>query len=405
MTFHTFIRQKRFNVIFVLFLLLSLILLFKHSPVYTNRTPVVDLTQGYTFDQSATPFVGTRRENATILILARNSEAKALAETLRNFEQVFNHKFNYPYVMLSDEPFDRMFKDLVEPVVSSTIEYGLVPHDQWSIPTWLNTSKVFEQMSFMAEAGINYGASLSYRHMCRYNSGFFFRHPLVQKYTFYWRVEPGVQFLCDIQYDPFIYMADHGKKYSFVVSFDEALDTIPTLWPTVKRYVAQSGLDPSWLGFFQCLDGDYNLCHFWSNFEIGDLRFFRSPEYLDFFKFLDKDGGFYYERWGDAPVHSLAAALLLKKNEVHYFHDIGYFHNPYGHCPVENGEYPSRCGGCEGKVGIHKQMNCAARWLRYEPEKDETMIPDFFQRSGQLLSSNVPQYKHPPNSPFDLNKN
>ncbi len=23
-------------------------------------------------------------------------------------------------------------------------------------------------------------------------------------------------------------------------------------------------------------DGEYNLCHFWSNFELGDLRFFRS---------------------------------------------------------------------------------------------------------------------------------
>ena len=23
-------------------------------------------------------------------------------------------------------------------------------------------------------------------------------------------------------------------------------------------------------------DGEYNLCHFWCNFELGDLRFFRS---------------------------------------------------------------------------------------------------------------------------------
>lgn len=36
------------------------------------------------------------------------------------------------------------------------------------------------------------------------------------------------------------------------------------------------------------MQGGYNLCHFWSNFELGDLRFFRSRPYLDFFDWLDR---------------------------------------------------------------------------------------------------------------------
>jgi hypothetical protein len=43
----------------------------------------------------------------------------------------------------------------------------------------------------------------------------------------------------------------------------------------------------------------------------------------------------FYIRWGDAPVHSIAAALMLKKDEVHWFYDHGYFHNPFGQCPRE----------------------------------------------------------------------
>jgi len=35
----------------------------------------------------------------------------------------------------------------------------------------------------------------------------------------------------------------------------------------------------------------------WSNFEIGDLRFWRSEAYMKFFEHLDEAGGFYYERW------------------------------------------------------------------------------------------------------------
>lgn len=44
---------------------------------------------------------------------------------------------------------------------------------------------------------------------------------------------------------------------------------------------------------------EYNLCHFWSNFEIGSLSFYRSEAYQKYFEYLDQTGGFYYE------VHSL----------------------------------------------------------------------------------------------------
>ena len=75
-------------------------------------------------------------------------------------------------------------------------------------------------------------------------------------------------------------------------------------------------------------NGEYNLCHFWSNFEIADLNFFRSDTYLEYFNHLDKAGGFFYERWGDAPVHSLAIGMFLPKEKIHFFENIGYYHAP-----------------------------------------------------------------------------
>jgi hypothetical protein len=71
----------------------------------------------------------------------------------------------------------------------------------------------------------------------------------------------------------------------------------------------------------------------WSNFEVGDLDFFRSKAYLDFFTHLDNTGKFFYERWGDAPVHSIGVALLLPASQIHYFEDIGYYHGPFWNCP------------------------------------------------------------------------
>jgi hypothetical protein len=62
----------------------------------------------------------------------------------------------------------------------------------------------------------------------------------------------------------------------------------------------------------------------WSNFEIADMDFWRGPAYTAYFNHLEANGGFYYERWGDAPVHSIAAALFLPQREIHFFEEIGY---------------------------------------------------------------------------------
>lgn len=78
----------------------------------------------------------------------------------------------------------------------------------------------------------------------------------------------------------------------------------------------------------------YNMCHFWSNFEIARLDFFRSKEYNDFFEMMDRSGGFWMERWGDAPIHSLAAGALLGPRDIHYFRDFGYRHTTIQHCPA-----------------------------------------------------------------------
>jgi alpha 1,2-mannosyltransferase len=88
---------------------------------------------------------------------------------------------------------------------------------------------------------------------------------------------------------------------------------------------------------------ELNICPVWSNFEIGDLDLWRSEAYSTFFDFLDQKGGFYYERWGDAPVHSIGAALFAKKEQIHFFNDIGYRHEPFQHCPQGDAHRRGKC--------------------------------------------------------------
>jgi hypothetical protein len=51
------------------------------------------------------------------------------------------------------------------------------------------------------------------------------------------------------------------------------------------------------------------------------------------------------QRWGDAPVHSIAASLFLPKDRIHFFDNIGYSHDSFAHCPIgEDTWNAGRCG-------------------------------------------------------------
>jgi len=309
-----------------------------------------------------------RKASAAFVILARNSDLKSIVESIKHVEDRFNRKFGYPYVFLNEEPFSEEFKSWTSNIISTTAEYGLIPHDHWFQPDWIDEEKATKERKTMEKENVIYGGSVPYRNMCRFNSGFFFRHPLLQKYRYYWRVEPGVTFFCDLHYDPFLVMQDEKKVYGFTISLYEYQRTIPTLWETTKKFIEQH---PQYVAKENAMafisdDGgnNYNLCHFWSNFEIGDLDFWRGEAYMKYFEFLDKSGGFYYERWGDAPVHSIGAALFARKDQIHFFREIGYRHNPFQHCPQREAHKIGKCWCEESDNFDYEGYSCTSRYDR-----------------------------------------
>ncbi|ORX59491.1 glycosyl transferase [Hesseltinella vesiculosa] len=283
------------------------------------------------------------RVKGAFVVLVRNNELYAMRSSMQYLEDRFNHKYHYPWIFLNEEPFTEEFKTLTTAMTQSEVHYGLVPKEHWGYPDWINQTYAAECRQDMHVRGIVYGGSESYRHMCRFQSGFFYLHPLLDGLEYYWRVEPGVKFSCEIEYDPFRVMKERDLKYGFTMALVELADTVPSLWKATVEFAKSH---PQYIyprsrpdSLFEMVTDDrgvtYNLCHFWSNFEIASLDFMRSPGYRAYFDFLDRKGGFFYERWGDAPVHSLAASLMLRKQDVHWFYDIGYMHDYFEHCPTE----------------------------------------------------------------------
>jgi alpha 1,2-mannosyltransferase len=143
-------------------------------------------------------------------------------------------------------------------------------------------------------------------------------------------------------------MHDNDLKYGFNMNILDDARSFPSLWSHTKDFATANPhlihpeADFNWL-----LDPnnnrEYNNCQFFSNFEIGSLNFWRSEANEKYFEWLDKAGGFFYERIGDAPVHTLSVAMFVPKRETWYFRDIGYQHGINHHCPPASGD---RCS-CE----------------------------------------------------------
>ncbi|KAI5996650.1 family 15 glycosyltransferase [Pisolithus albus] len=186
-------------------------------------------------------------------------------------------------------------------------------------------------------------------------------------------IRPNVHFHCNIPSDPFLYMQDHNKTYGFTITMYEFESTIRSLWQTVREYMSlhpEQVHPDNAMGFISEDNGaHYNLCHFWSNFEIADMDFWRSETYMMFFEFLDSTGGFYYEatsvlqRWGDAPVHSIAASLFLPKDAIHFFDEIGYQHIPFTHCTVNTERWQNgRCSCDPSQSFDYNGYSCLRQW-------------------------------------------
>ncbi|TFK65963.1 glycosyltransferase family 15 protein [Pluteus cervinus] len=288
---------------------------------------------------------------------------------MHQLETRFNHQFGYPYVFLNDVPFSDEFKSRISSATNSSVEFGVIPHDDWNQPSWINEEKAAKARASLKHGNVKYGDSVPYRNMCRFNSGFFYRHELLQKYRWYWRVEPGVQFHCNIPVDPFLFMEENDKMFSFTITALEIRPTIVTLWWHVKQFMQQHPefiAQDNAIRFISPDNGiSYNYCHFWSNFEIADMNFWRGPAYTAFFDYLDKAGGFYYERWGDAPIHSIAVSLFARKDQIHFFNDIGYQHDDWMHCPSSEEVYKANECSCDPSRSFDYQPgSCTSEWDR-----------------------------------------
>jgi alpha 1,2-mannosyltransferase len=68
---------------------------------------------------------------------------------------------------------------------------------------------------------------------------------------------------------------------------------VPSLWDATLAFSEEIFKPLTHLSLFRTTNNTYNMCHYWSNFEIADLDFYRPAGYIAYFDYLDRRGGFF----------------------------------------------------------------------------------------------------------------
>jgi alpha 1,2-mannosyltransferase len=168
--------------------------------------------------------------------------------------------------------------------------------------------------------------------MCRFYSGGIFRLDVMQDYDWYWRVDTDSYILEPLATDPFATMSSNDLAYGYMALGREDEHLTTGLWDTTMEWANKQHVGRTALLDQFAPNGQWDRSYYYTNFELVNLKFFRSNQYLDYFDHLDRDtGGFYNHRWGDAPIRLLGVSMLAPKERVHHFNDIAYSHKVYVH--------------------------------------------------------------------------
>ncbi|KAG7088571.1 hypothetical protein E1B28_012550 [Marasmius oreades] len=268
---------------------------------------------------------------------------------LYNVENRFNRRLKYPYVLFMTEDelaaVSNEDKKKIDWITEGRAKFATVTKESWDIPSHLDKSLVQHSLESI-------GFSTGYRQMCRFYSGFFWRNPAIANYEWLWRLDTDIEFHCDIPYDPVQRLIDSNKLYGFIQISPDADFVQPSLASNASYFLSthshiippnanlgfvwsgQSGIKKALQG--QASNPEWTRMCMYNNFEISHRSVWESEVYTKFFDYLEQEGGFFYERWSDSPVHSLGLAMSLRKDQVMQFTDMGYQHQGWGYeCPQQ----------------------------------------------------------------------
>jgi alpha 1,2-mannosyltransferase len=147
------------------------------------------------------------------------------------------------------------------------------------------------------------GFSMGYRHMCRFFSGEIYKFDIIKEYDYYLRLDTDSFIHTPLNYDIFEWAKENECYYGFIAPAvqQDNEKVVEGLWEFVNN-IYPNNIPARWM--------------FYTNFELGKVSWFLTSEYMNFYNYIDKSGGIYTKRWGDAPIKFLGINLFMSEQNI-----------------------------------------------------------------------------------------
>ena len=155
-------------------------------------------------------------------------------------------------------------------------------------------------------------------------------HPLLTLFSYYWRLDAhSFIFAPKPIKDPFEIMLRQQIQYAFIMVNEEGSPYVNGLWSFFHDFLNQQCLKPS-VALRQTQTtfyGGYSLAIIFNNFAIANVSLFRDHVLMRaWLDKVDRSGGIYRYRWGDAPIHTLAITQFISREHIVRLRYFGYMH-------------------------------------------------------------------------------
>ncbi|CUM67750.1 uncharacterized protein PRCAT00005455001 [Priceomyces carsonii] len=321
------------------------------------------------------------RPRATMLaVIRKRADALLLLETVKNYQDRFNNKYNYDWTIVSYRGY---YIDDFEAILALTnaptnvriinLRYG---SEFLTYRQGIDVAKIRQyKKTLNISRHLRDQVTTASKHFTRFLLGHFYNlESLWSMYDYYWKVPVGSRLDCDVGYDVFQYMKDENLEYGWLILQMDPPKYHPSLLLNVKDYI----YDPNnnfmekstqTANNFQFLLDDsvadsissdnevewkYKSCSINSEFEIVNVKFFRSKQYQHFFNFIDHINGIYYENWREPAIKTIAVSVFLESKSVKFFDDLAVLIPALG------------IGNCPSNVDVYLKNKCVCNPLSHD---------------------------------------
>ena len=279
-----------------------------------HTDPPLPVTPAYHKPIKAVIYFLTQKKRTTMM-------AGVLMELYKNFIRQFPQ---YPVLVFHDDLDDVSQDFLQRSVPRMTLSFISI---SFTIPANLQSFILPERLPCSPHS-----STIGYRHMISFHATLIHQYLLdpshgYEDIEFLLRLDDDSSFSSPIGYDIFLLMRENDLDFGFVNTVQDDEKCVHGLWNHTHDFIQTHNL-VSPKNYKQFMSWKEGLV-IYNNFELSRLSIWQTELWKKFISSIERSGGIYLKRWGDAPIHTIYALLGIDKLRMHSFVDIAYRHLPF----------------------------------------------------------------------------